>query len=83
MYSGKSLLNVKEPVDPPLIERFLSKMKKNKSLELSRSDERREKAMLLAKKKFMASKLEDNLLEGKAKEFLKEKRLNLKRKRNL
>lgn len=79
MYSGNSLLRVKEPLDPPLIERFLAKMKTSKALQLSKSDEHREKAILLAKKKFMSSRVEDKLLEGKAKEFLKEKRLSLKR----
>jgi hypothetical protein len=77
---GRFSLDVKEPKDPPLITNFLEKAKKSKSMKLSISDERRERALSLAKKKFMSNSLEDRLMEGKSKEFLKNKRLLNKRK---
>jgi hypothetical protein len=68
----------KEPKDPPLITRFLKTLKNDSTYKLSPTSERQERAMNLAKKKFMSSdKLEDNI-DSKAKEFYKNKRLSLK-----
>jgi len=67
----------KEPKDPPLITNFLKKMKLH-NMSLSNSDECRESALNFSKKKFMSKGVEERLLEGKAKEFFKEKRLKRK-----
>jgi hypothetical protein len=73
---GLETLNIKEPKDPPLIERFLKNLKKKSAMLISPSDQRKEAAMNLAKKKFMTSNVFEDNLEGKAKEFMKNKRLN-------
>lgn len=75
---GFETSNIKEPKDPPLIVNFLNNLKKKSSMLISKSDQRKSDALSLAKKKFMSSrKFEDNL-EGKAQEFIRNKRLNKK-----
>lgn len=67
----------KEPKDPPLISNFLRKMKLQ-NMSLPPSDRCREAALNLSKKKFMSKGVEEKLLDGKAKEFFREKRLKRK-----
>ena len=67
----------KEPKDPPLITNFLRKLKNNRIMAVSNKEDILERNLNKARAKMMAkNKLESNL-EGKAKEFMREKRLSL------
>ena len=52
---GVGGIKVREPKDPPLITRFMDKVKRDSTYKLSSSDRRKEKAIFAAKKKFMSS----------------------------
>lgn len=75
MYDTLRSLRNEEPKDPPLISRFKDSLIKSKILYVNPYDRSKELALNKAFKKLESNNIE-RLIEGKAKEFYRNKRLS-------